>query len=89
MAKRRWSVVLVPHGAEPSRILEISWNLVKAVTSVGVVSVVLALLLGYAVLSRKVTVNKNTELERQNRALAVEIGTLHSRLGTLSDTMLR
>ena len=87
MAKRRWSVVLVPHGAEPSRILEISWNLVKAVTSVGVVSVVLALLLGYAVLSRKVTVNKNTELERQNRALAVEIGTLHSRLGTLSDTI--
>ena len=29
MAKRRWTVVLVPHGSEPSRIVEVSYGVLQ------------------------------------------------------------
>ena len=46
MAKRRWTVVLVPHGAEPSKIIEVSYSVLKGLTAGAGVVAVLALLLG-------------------------------------------
>jgi len=37
MAKRRWTVVFVPHGSEPSKIIEVSYGVLKtAASGVGV-----------------------------------------------------
>ena len=33
MAKRRWTLVLVPHGAEPSRIVEVSYGVLRVAAS--------------------------------------------------------
>jgi murein DD-endopeptidase MepM/ murein hydrolase activator NlpD len=87
MAKRRWTIVLVPHGSEPSRIVEVSWALLRGAASVLVVGVLVAFLLGYAVFSRTLRAGSSSELERQNRELAGEIGSLHARLNTLHDTL--
>ena len=40
MAKRRWTVVLVPHGSEPSRIVEVSYTVLKVAVSLCVAVVV-------------------------------------------------
>jgi len=46
MAKRRWTVVLVPHTSEPSKVVEVSYGVLRSVAiAIGVVAV-LALLLG-------------------------------------------
>ena len=45
MAKRRWTLVLVPHGSEPSRIVEVSYRALKALSGgalLGLVAVLLA-----------------------------------------------
>ncbi len=33
MAKRRWTVVLVPHGSEPSKIVEVSYGVLRTLAS--------------------------------------------------------
>ena len=60
MAKRRWTVVLVPHTAEPSKVVEVSYGVLKSLAAaVGVVAV-LALLLGYAAVSRTTDQQRTT-----------------------------
>ncbi len=87
MAKRRWTVVLVPHGSEPSKIIEVSYSLLKVAASVVVATVIVSLLLGYASLSRTVDVGRSEKLEQENAALAAELGELHGRMHNLSDTL--
>jgi cell division protein FtsB len=87
MAKRRYTVVLVPHDSEPSRIVEVSWKLVRMGVLGAGVCVLLAFLLGVAALARGVGYHRNTDLERQNQALATQLDTLHARLTTLNDTL--
>jgi hypothetical protein len=89
MAKRRWTLVLVPHGSEPSKVVELSWGAVKAAAAGAVVLVVAALLVGVATVSRRVDLNRTARLEEENQRLAVELGELHGRLTTLSDTITR
>jgi len=52
MAKRRWTVVLVPHGSEPSRILEVSYGVLKMAAGGAGMALVAVLLVGYATVSR-------------------------------------
>jgi cell division protein FtsB/biotin carboxyl carrier protein len=87
MAKRRYTVVLVPHDSEPSRIVEVSWKVVRAGMLGAGVCVLLAFLLGVAALTRGVAYHRNTDLEQQNQALAVQLDTLHARLTSLNDTI--
>src|SRR6476660_2362720 len=89
MAKRRWTLVLVPHDSEPSQVVELSWGAVKAAAAGAIVLVVAALLVGAATISRRVDLNRSTHLEQENQRLAVELGELHGRLTTLSDTITR
>ncbi len=87
MAKRRWTVVLVPHGSEPSRIMEVSYNVLKVAAGLCVAVVVVSLLIGYASLSRSVDISRAVKLEQENVALAAQLGELHGRVSYLSDTL--
>ncbi len=89
MAKRRWTVVFVPHGSEPSKIIEVSYGLIK--TAIGGLGLGLAaaLLVGYATMARTADLSRTARLQDENARLAQEIGELHGRLSTLSDTLTR
>ena len=89
MAKRRWTVVFVPHGSEPSKIIEVSYGLIK--TAIGGVALGLAaaLLVGYATMARTADLSRTAHLQDENSRLAQEIGELHDRLSSLSDTLTR
>jgi murein DD-endopeptidase MepM/ murein hydrolase activator NlpD len=89
MAKRRWTVVFVPHGSEPSKIIEVSYGLIK--TAIGGVALGLAaaLLVGYATMAHTADLSRTAHLQDENSRLVQEIGELHGRLSTLSDTLSR
>ncbi len=87
MAKRRWTILLVPHGAAPSKVLEVSRGLVRLAGTAGVVLFVSALLVGYATVSRRLDLSRTAALEAENARLAHEIGDLSGRLEHLSDTI--
>ena len=89
MAKRRWTLVLVPHGSEPSRIVEISHGLLRLVTGAVGGIVVLALIAGYVTVSHTTDLSRAARLQQENASLAHEIGELHGRLVTLADTLTR
>lgn len=85
--KRRWTLVLVPHDSKPSRIVEVSYSLLKTAASLVVVLVGVALLVGYGTLSRSIDVSRTEQLQAENRQLAARLGELHGRLHHLSDTL--
>ncbi len=85
--KRRWTLVLVPHDSEPSRIIEVSYSLLKLGAGLAVVLVAASLLFGYANLSHSIDLSRADQLEKENRALAAELGDLHGRLHHLTDTV--
>lgn len=87
MAGRRWTVVLVPHGAARSRIYEVSMTAVRAVLCGGGVVLLLAVLTGYSTLSRTVNLSHAADLEEENARLAEQLGELSQRVGVLSDTL--
>jgi murein DD-endopeptidase MepM/ murein hydrolase activator NlpD len=87
MSKRRWTLVLVPHGSEPSRIVEVSYNLLRGVVAIVGVLVALGLLVGYLTLSHTTDLTRTARLQQENASLAREIGELHGRLTSLADTL--
>jgi len=89
MSERRWTFLVVPPGAETSRVLQVSQTLMKLGAGVGVVLVLAAMLLGYGTVSRSISISENVRLERENAQLAEEIGMLHGRVNALSDTLQR
>ena len=89
MSKRRWTVVFVPHGSEPSKIIEVSYRLVKFAVGGAAMAVALALLVGYATVSRTTDLTRTARLEKENQRLALQLGELHGRLTTLADTISR
>ncbi|MGE5232417.1 MAG: peptidoglycan DD-metalloendopeptidase family protein, partial [Deltaproteobacteria bacterium] len=66
-----------------------SWGAVKLGGAVMVVLAVAAVLLGSATMSRRVDLSRTARLEDENARLAEELGELHARLTTLSDTISR
>lgn len=89
MAKRRWTVVLVPHDSEPSRIMEVSYRVVKAAFAAAVVAGGAALGLGYLTVSRTVDLSKSARLAQENVRLEQQLDELNGRLATLADTLSR
>ena len=87
MAKRRWTLVLVPHGSEPSRIVEVSYGVLRVAASAAVGLLVLVLLAGYATLSHTTDLSRTARLQQENDALARELGELNGQLATLADTI--
>jgi murein DD-endopeptidase MepM/ murein hydrolase activator NlpD len=87
MAKRRWTLVVVPHGSEPSRIVEVSYSVLRlAALAIGGI-VVLALMAGYATVSHTTDLSRAARLQEENALLARQIGELHGRLVSLADTI--
>ena len=89
MAKRRWTLVLVPHGSEPSRIVEVSYSVLRVAASAAAGLLILVLLAGYATVSHTSDLSRTAKLEQENETLARELGELNGRLATLADTLTR
>jgi murein DD-endopeptidase MepM/ murein hydrolase activator NlpD len=89
MAKRRWTLVLVPHGSEPSKIIEVSYRALKTLGGASVLGLVALLLLGYATFSRGTDLSRTARLQQENSQLARELSELNERLASLSDTLVR
>jgi len=87
MAKRRWTVVLVPHNSEPSRIVEVSHSVLRVAASAAAGFLVLVLVAGYATLSHTTDLSRTARLQQENQTLSRALGELNGRLATLSDTL--
>lgn len=87
MSKRRWTIIVVPQGSSASRVLEVSYTALKLVGSVAVAATLLAVLLGYATVSRSLNLARAERLEQENVRLAGELSQLHGRVTALSDTV--
>ncbi len=89
MAKRRWTVVLVPHDSEPSKIVEVSYRVVKSALAAAVFAAGVALCVGYITISRTVDISKSAQLAQENARLEQQLGELNGRLTGLVDTLSR
>jgi murein DD-endopeptidase MepM/ murein hydrolase activator NlpD len=89
MAKRRWTLVLVPHGSEPSRIVEVSYSVLRAAASAAAGLLILIVVAGYATVSHTTDLSRTARLQQENETLARELGELNGRLATLADTLSR
>jgi murein DD-endopeptidase MepM/ murein hydrolase activator NlpD len=89
MARRRWTVVFVPHDAEPSRIMEVSYRVVRTVIVGAVLVAAAALGLGYVTVSRTVDLTQSALLTQENARLEQQLGELNGRLSSLADTLSR
>jgi murein DD-endopeptidase MepM/ murein hydrolase activator NlpD len=87
MAKRRWTVVFVPHDSEPSKVLEVSYRVVKTVAAGAVLAVVAAFSVGYVTVFRTVDLSKSARLAQENVRLEQQIDELNGRLAGLADTL--
>ncbi|HEV8355373.1 MAG TPA: M23 family metallopeptidase [Gemmatimonadales bacterium] len=87
MAKRRWTIVVVPQGSSASKIIEVSTTAIKLVGSAAVAVTLLAALLGYATLRRSLNLARSDRLELENASLARDLELVHGRLSTLADTV--
>ncbi len=84
---RRWTLMVVPHGAGGSRAVEVSQAVLKTALGLGTVVVLVFLLLGGAALARGVSISRGRALARENAVLSGEIQRLRSQLGVLHDTL--
>ncbi len=89
MAKRRWTVVLVPHDSEPSKIVEVSYRVVKSALAAAVFAAGVALCVGYVTISRTVDLSKSARLTQENARLEQQLSELNGRLTGLVDTLSR
>ena len=90
MAKRRrWTVVFVPHGSEPSKIVEVSYGVIKTAVGGLALGVAAVLLVGYATMARSADLSRTSRLQAENSKLQQAIGELHGRLSSLADTLTR
>lgn len=89
MAKRRWTVVLVPHGSEPSKVIEVSYRVIRAAIGGLVLGVGAALGVGYVTVSRTVDLSRSARLAQENARLQQQLGELDGRLAGLADTLSR
>jgi murein DD-endopeptidase MepM/ murein hydrolase activator NlpD len=89
MAKRRWTVVFVPHGSEPSKIVEVSYGVIKMAVGGVAFGLAAALLIGYATMARSYDLSRTARLQAENGRLTQAIGELHGRLTSLADTITR
>ncbi len=87
MAKRRWTLVIVPPGSGASKVFEASQSLLKLAGGVGLVAFLVAVVLGYSTYSRSLHLSHASAVEKENRALSTEIAQMAGRIDSLSDTL--
>ncbi|MGH7498054.1 MAG: M23 family metallopeptidase [Gemmatimonadales bacterium] len=89
MGRRRWTVVFVPHGAEPSRIWEVSYGMLKLAAGGVALGLAIALLVGYMTVSRTADLSRTARMAQENARLVHELNEMHGRLVNLADTISR
>jgi murein DD-endopeptidase MepM/ murein hydrolase activator NlpD len=87
MAERRWTLVIVPHGAGASTRLQVSTAVMKMIAGGAATLLLGALVFGYVTVSRKVDLTRSAQLELENALLAEELGRLHGQLTSITDTL--
>jgi len=87
MVERRWTVVVVPHGAGSSRSVSVSMTVLRLAVGVATVVAASALAAALTVVSEGVDISRSRRLERENQVLARELDRLGSRVQSLSDTL--
>lgn len=87
MPERRWTLVVVPHGAGGSRTVQFSLRAVKIIVGALAVLVGATVFSGFSVVSKTVDLSRLERLERRNDALAQEIDRARESLGHLQDTL--
>ena len=87
MAERRWTLVIVPHGAGASTRLQLSTAVLKTIAGGAATLLLAALVFGYVTVSRKVDLTRSAQLELENALLAEELGRLHGQLTSITDTL--
>ncbi len=81
--------MVVPEGTGASKAIQVSQSVLK-LGAIGLgLFVLLALVLGYATVSRSVDLSRAARLERENQQLAATLGQLNAQIATLSDTLGR
>ena len=79
--------MVVPEGTGASRAIQVSQSVLK-VGAIGLgLFVLLALVLGFATVSRSVDLSRAARLEHENQQLAATLGQLNARIASLSDTV--
>lgn len=86
--ERRWTIMIVPQGSSASRVIEVSHTMLKLVASLVLALGVVALLLGYATVSRSIDVARTEALVSENQALAQTLGQLQGRVSSLADSLV-
>jgi len=87
MGKRRWTLVLVPDGAEGSKSFRVSLRSIRLLGGIIAFAVVAALVTGFSVASKALDLSRLERLERNNDALAEEIARAQETVTALQDTV--
>lgn len=87
MAKRRWTVVVVPHGSGESKTLQLSLRAVRVLAGVFGSIAVVAAVLGFTIVSKSVDLTRLERLDRHNQALVEQIERARQSLIVLQDTV--
>ncbi|HXQ28178.1 MAG TPA: M23 family metallopeptidase [Gemmatimonadales bacterium] len=87
-AERRWTVMLVPHGASWSRVIQVSDAVLKGLAGVGAVALAAMVVLAASAIGRGLSVTRNRTLEREHQVLDSEIQAMRGRLAVLRDTLI-
>ncbi len=87
MAKRRWTLLLVPPGAEGSRAYRIPSTVLKTAVGAALVFAVVAGSFSWITLSRAINLTRLDQLERTNLLLEQEIGAAQAMVERLTDTL--
>jgi len=87
MAARKWTIVLVPHGAGESRSLSVSLTKFRVLATVLAVAGLTALVFGVATTKRAIDLSRLDRLERRNVLLTVELDQAQGQLAALGDTI--
>lgn len=87
MTKRRWTVLLVPHGSGESHGFEVSARLIRVVTGTVAALAVAALVFTYATVTKSLNLAHLDQLEETNRLLAQELELTRGTLAQIGDTL--
>jgi murein DD-endopeptidase MepM/ murein hydrolase activator NlpD len=91
MARRHWTIVVVPPGVGESRSVGVSTLLVKIASGAALALILSAVGLGYLAVSKAVALQRLDRLERRNELLAEELSRSQQMMSTISqaiDTMV-
>jgi len=87
LANRRWTVIVVPHGATSSKSVSISMTALKLLAGVATVLVTSLLAAALTTVSHGLDVTRSRQVERENAVLTAELDRLGERVTSLSDTL--